>query len=190
MKIQNRITVLAATLLSCAGMVTLATGASAAAPTPDSAAGVSARIANAAAASSYHTIKNMAYSQCVDAPGGVLNVRLQLANCNGSSTQNWAFVSTGSADTYYLVNQASGYCAEVNNGTSVPGETVDEYFCDGLASEQWVETPVIVDQKVGAKFRHVGTNLCLDTVSSTGSQLMQWSCDDAHPAAAQVWTVS
>jgi hypothetical protein len=60
MKIQNRITVLAATLLSCAGMVTLATGASAAAPTPDSTAGVSARIASAASASSYHTIKNMA----------------------------------------------------------------------------------------------------------------------------------
>jgi hypothetical protein len=60
MKLPNRITVLAATLLSCAGMVTLATGASAAAPTPDSTAVVSARIASAAAASSYHTIKNMA----------------------------------------------------------------------------------------------------------------------------------
>ncbi|WP_405995861.1 RICIN domain-containing protein [Streptomyces sp. NBC_00986] len=190
MKVRNRITVLAATLVSCAGMLTLATGASAATPTADSTPGVSARVAAAAAASSYHTIRNMAYAQCVDAPGGVLNVRLQLANCNGSSTQNWAFVSTGAADTYYLVNQASGYCAEVNNGTSVPGEAVDEYLCDGLASEQWVETAAIVDQKVGAKFRHAGTTLCLDTVSSTGSQLMQWSCDDAHPAAAQVWTVS
>ncbi|MER7923189.1 RICIN domain-containing protein [Streptomyces sp. NPDC096057] len=190
MKIDNRITVPAATLVSCAGMVTLATGASAAASTPDPTAVVSARVAAAAAASSYHTIKNMAYSQCVDAPGGVLNVRLQLANCNGSTTQNWAFVSTGSTDTYYLVNQASGYCAEVNNGTSVPGETVDEYLCDGLASEQWVEATAIVDQRVGAKFRHVGTNLCLDTVGGTGSQLMQWSCDDAHPAAAQVWTVN
>lgn len=122
--------------------------------------------------------------------GGVLNVRLQLANCNGSSTQNWAFVSTGAADTYYLVNQASEYCAEADNGTRVPGEAADEYCCDGLASEQWGETAAIVGQKGGAKFRHVGTNLCLDTASSTGSQLMQWSCDDAHPAAAQVWTVS
>ncbi|MDV9178367.1 RICIN domain-containing protein [Streptomyces sp. W16] len=190
MNLRNRITVLAATLVSCAGMVTLATGANAAEPTADSTAGVSARVTAAAAASSYHTIKNLAYNQCVDAPGGVLNVRLQLANCNGSSTQNWAFVSTGSADTYYLVNQASAYCAEVNNGTSVPGEAVDEYLCDGLASEQWVETAVTVDQRAGAKFRHVGTNLCLDTVSSFNSQLMQWSCDDAHPAAAQVWIVS
>ena len=190
MKIRNRVTVLAAAFLSCAGMVTLATGASAATPAADPAAGISARVAAAVAASSYHTIKNLAYNQCVDAPGGALNVRLQLVSCNGSSTQNWAFVSTGSTDTYYLVNQQSGYCAEVNNGTSVPGEAVDEYICDGLASEQWVETTAIVDQVVGAKFKHVGTNLCLDTVSSAGSQLMQWGCDDAHPAAAQVWTVS
>ncbi|GGN32113.1 hypothetical protein GCM10011578_070550 [Streptomyces fuscichromogenes] len=189
MKIRSRTSVLAGALLASAGMMALATGASAATPAADSTAVTSARITAAAAASSYHTIKNLAYGQCVDAPGGVLNVRLQLAGCNGSSTQNWAFVSTGASNTYYLVNQSSGYCAEVNNGTSIPGETVDEYFCDGLASEQWTETAVIVNQAAGVKFTHVGTTMCLDTVGGAGSQLMQWNCDDAHPAEAQVWIV-
>ncbi|MER7181607.1 RICIN domain-containing protein [Streptomyces hyaluromycini] len=190
MKIRNKMSVLAGAFLASAGMMALATGASAAPAAADSTAGVSARVTAAAAASSYHTIRNLAYNQCVDAPGGVLNVRLQLVGCNGSSTQNWAFVSTGASNTYYLVNQASGYCAEVNNGTSIPGEAVEEYVCDGLASEQWVESAVIVNQSAGVKFTHVGTNLCLDTVSSAGSQLMQWNCDDAHPAEAQVWIVS
>ncbi|MEV5958227.1 RICIN domain-containing protein [Streptomyces sp. NPDC051987] len=190
MRIRRKTSVLAGAFLASAGMMALATGASAATSAADSTAVASARITAAAAASSYHTIKNLAYGQCVDAPRGVLNVRLQLAVCNGSSTQNWAFVSTGASNTYYLVNQASGYCAEVNNGTSIPGETVDEYFCDGLASEQWTETAVIVNQAAGVKFTHVGTTMCLDTVGGAGSQLMQWNCDDAHPAEAQVWIVS
>jgi hypothetical protein len=68
---------------------------------------------------------------------------------------------------------------EVNNGTSTPKETVDQFTCNGLASEQWVLE--------GLTLRHAGTNQCLDTVGGPGSQLMQWTCGDAHPANVQSW---
>ena len=124
-------------------------------------------------------IRNAAYSQCIDAPGGALNVRLKLVPCSGSGTQQWAFVPTGAANTYVIRNKASGFCMEVNNGTSTPKEAVDQFTCDGLASEQWVLE--------GLTLRHAGTNQCLDTVGGEGSELMQWYCSDPHPANVQSW---
>jgi hypothetical protein len=91
---------------------------------------------HAAATGNYHEIVNLAYNQCVDAPHGALNVVLRIATCNGSDTQKWASVAGPSSSTY-LVNKSSGYCAEVNNGTSAPGELVDEWHCDGSQAEQW-----------------------------------------------------
>jgi hypothetical protein len=125
------------------------------------------------------SIRNAAYSQCIDAPGGALNVRLKLVACSSSGTQQWAFVPTGATNTYVIRNQASGFCMEVNNGTSTPGETVDEFTCNGLASEQWVSE--------GPALRHAGTNQCLDTVGGPGSQLMQYTCGQAAPANVQSW---
>jgi hypothetical protein len=124
-------------------------------------------------------IRNAAYSQCIDAPGGALNVRLKLVACSSSGTQQWTFLPTGAANTYVIRNQASGLCMEVNNGTSTPKETVDEFTCNGLASEQWVLE--------GLTLRHAGTNQCLDTVGGPGSQLMQYTCGQAAPANVQSW---
>jgi hypothetical protein len=128
-------------------------------------------------------IRNAAYSQCIDAPHGALNVRLKLVACNSSSgTQQWAFMPTGAANTYVIRNQASGFCMEVNNGTSTPKETVDEFTCNGLTSEQWVLE--------GLTLRHAGTNQCLDTVGGPGSQLMQYTCGQAAPANVQSWMIT
>jgi hypothetical protein len=151
---------------------------------------ISARIqAAAAAASSYHQLVNHAYNQCMDAPGGVLNVILKLSNCintTASSSQKWAFVAAGPPSTFFLVNQLSGFCAEVNNGTSIPGERVDEWHCDGSSAEQWVQSFRVIDGIAYQVFTHAGTSLCLDTVGSAGSQLMQWNCSGND---AQTWLV-
>ena len=82
---------------AAASIIPMATGASAAVATPDSAT----RITSAAATRSYHEIVNYAINQCIEAPGGVLNVRLRLARCNpGSRAQKWAFVvDSSSANT-------------------------------------------------------------------------------------------
>ena len=136
-------------------------------------------IAPANATPSDGPIRNAAYSQCIDAPRGALNVRLKLVTCSSSGTQHWAFMTTGAANTYVIRNQASGFCMEVNNGTSTPTETVDQFTCNGLASEQWVLE--------GLTLRHAGTNQCLDTVGGPGSQLMQFTCGQAAPANVQSW---
>jgi hypothetical protein len=90
-------------------------------------------------------------------------------------------VPTGSANTFFVVN-GSGFCMEVNNGTSTPGEAVDQFDCNGQASEQWVLGE-------GLTMRHAGTHQCLDTVGGRGSRLMQFTCGQSSPPAAQSWIV-
>jgi hypothetical protein len=144
----------------------------------------------AQAVSTYNQLKNKAWSQCMDAPGGVLNVTLKLTNCSTTSTtQHWASVPTGATNTYFLVNQNSGLCAEVNNGTATPGERVDEFTCNGSTAEQWVRADVVIGGISYAQFTHAGTSQCLDTVSSTGSNLMQWTCASLGSNDAQLWRV-
>jgi hypothetical protein len=188
-RIRNKAAVMAgALILSGATTVAVAAGASAAGPASDNAARISAHN-DAAATAGYHQIKNFRYAQCVDAPGARLNVRLRLAGCSWPGSQKWGFVPTGAANTYFLVNQSSGFCMEVNNGTSTPGETVDEYLCDGLTSEQWIEDDFTFLDTTYARFRNVGSNQCLDTVSGAGSALMQWPCDAPGGNGAQTWSV-
>jgi hypothetical protein len=137
---------------------------------------------SAVAGTAYRQIRNAAYSQCVDAPAGALNVHLALADCSASvSTRNWVLVPSGQASTFFIVNQASGLCMEVNNGTSNPTAPVDEYTCDGLPSELWFWQ--------GATLRHYGTDQCLDTVAGPGSELMQFTCGQAAPPSVQTWIV-
>ena len=162
-------------------MVAPAIGASAADPPP---ASISARI-HAAAADNYHELVNLAYNQCVDAPNGALNVILRIAPCNGSDTQKWASVP-GPSSTTYLVNKGSGYCAEVNNGTSNPGERVDEWYCNGSQAEQWTPHGSVAGFSY-RQFEHGRTGLNLDTVGGPGSQLMQWNRGANN--AFQTWLV-
>ncbi|MFC0548983.1 RICIN domain-containing protein [Kutzneria chonburiensis] len=170
MKTPSRLASIAAALfLAVAGSVAVANAAPAAPVKP------------AAASDAFRQMRNAAFTQCVDAPGGVLNVRLRLAPCSTLATRRWVFVPTGAPNTFFIVNRASGFCMEVNNGTATPGETVDEFTCDGLTSEQWVVE--------GLSLRHLGTNQCLDTVGGAGSELMQFTCGQAAPAGAQSWVI-
>jgi hypothetical protein len=188
--VRSRMLGLAGALLLL-GLTTLgtATAATAADPVQLATTDLSARVD--AAAGEHHLIENRKYHQCLDAPGGALNVRLKLSSCNNSSSsQKWAFVlasATSTYSTFYLVNQRSGYCAEVNNGTTIPGERVDQWFCNGTTAEQWDQLDRNIGGVIYSQFRHTGTGLCLDTVSGAGSQLMQWYCDSDNDA--QLWLV-
>jgi hypothetical protein len=186
-KLQHMIT--AAVTLGMAGCLDQAPvgDAEATAELAEPPAAITQQILARAAASSFHRIQNRLYSQCVDAPGGVLNVVLKLANCNVLTEQRWAFVAAPAPNTFFLVNQRSGLCAEVNDGTAIPGERVDEFTCSGSTAEQWVPNLINVGGIVYQQFQHVGTNQCLDTVSGQNSQLMQFTCDPT--GQAQQWIV-
>jgi hypothetical protein len=191
MKILMRIPVtMAALLLTGAGLVAGAPGASAATSPAGSEGNVSAQINAAASAAGLNIIRNAAYGGCVDAPGGAFNVQLKLARCveidpnvHVPRTRQWALVPTGAANTFFIVNADSGLCMEVNDGTSTPGERVDEFTCNGMPSEQWV-------LDVGLTFRHAGTNQCLDTVGGPGTQLMQFTCGQESPRGVQSWIIT
>jgi hypothetical protein len=142
----------------------------------------------AQATTTYNRLFNRQYGQCADAPGGAFNVLLKLATCSGEEVR-WSSVPVGPANTYYFVNQQSGLCMEVNNGTATPGERIDAYTCNGSASEQWVRTDIVIGGVSYAQFKHAGTNLCLDTVGSANSNLMQWTCDPIGSNDAQLWRV-
>ena len=148
---------------------------------------IAARIQAAAAAANFHGIRNKAYDQCVEAPGGKLNVLLKLSICGTTPTQKWSFVAAGPANTFFLVNQSSGLCMEVNNGTATPGERVDEFYCNGSTAEQWVAITRLVGGVAYQQYQHAGTNQCLDTVSGKGSNLMQYTCSPSSDA--QSWLV-
>jgi hypothetical protein len=125
-------------------------------------------------------LRNAAFNQCIDAPGGAHNVVLKLSPCDKSvSSRVWRAVPTGEPNTYFIVNQKGNECMEVNNGTSTPGEAVDEFTCNRMGSERWVSE--------GLTLRHAGTNQCLDTVSGPGSTLMQFTCGQEAPPGVQEW---
>jgi hypothetical protein len=137
---------------------------------------------------SVHQIKNAHYQQCVSARFTRLNEILSMETCGDKDRQSWKFVPA-TPTSWYLVNKATGFCAEVNNGTSNPGERVDEWYCNGERAEQWVEVPVTLPNGTAAvELRHAGTNLCLDTVGGTNSQLMQWPCDRNNQT--QAWFIN
>ena len=75
------VTLAAALCLTAVGSFAAASSASAAVP-----------------GTAYQQIRNAVYSQCVDAPGGALNVHVKLENCSSAQpTRNWLLVPTGAA---------------------------------------------------------------------------------------------
>lgn len=150
---------------------------------------IAARIKAAAVTANQYHLKNVEFQQCIDAPNGQLNIVLRLADCDfSSSSQTWAFVVLPDPDplrptSYYLVNQRSGFCAEVNQGTSVPGERVDLWHCDGSDAERWDR---FSSNFSGEVIRNVGSHLVLDTVGGSHSQLMQWFFELDNRAQAWV----
>ncbi|WP_203913472.1 ricin-type beta-trefoil lectin domain protein [Rhizocola hellebori] len=160
--------------LTVAGSVAATGGASANASTQNEVAAVPN--------TDYRQIRNAAWSQCVDAPGGVFNVHLKLATCSTfTRTRNWLLVPTGVLNIFFIVNQQTGLCMEVNNGTANPFEPVDEFTCNGQPSELWVREDL--------RLRHFGTNQCLDTVAGPGSELMQFTCGQEAPVGVQSWII-
>lgn len=129
-------------------------------------------------------IQNLAYGQCVVPASTSKNATLRLADCRSSGSRAvWTFVKSG--DINFISNKATGWCMEVNDGTMIPGERVDQFDCNGSGAVQWYELPTrAANGAFYLEIRNAHSNLCLDTVAGRGSDLMQYVCDGND---AQLW---
>jgi len=62
-------------------------------------------------------------------------------SCNGTATQNWHFVRVGTSQGFpvdEVINNHSGKCLEVYHSSTSTGARVDQYACNGTATQHWM----------------------------------------------------
>jgi len=117
--------------------------------------------------------------------------KMQLETCNGASGQKWTTVYRdagahgGSKKTLHLVNSAvapEGRCIDVYGYAITDESTVDPYYCQWNANQEWV-------RQTDGSLLSPYSGKCLSTAgksSADGAQIVIATCDGS---AAQRWTV-
>jgi hypothetical protein len=77
-----------------------------------------------------------ASSQCLTVDGNNDGARTHAATCDGSVLQRW-LLSPLSADTYLIVDTASGKCLDVNNASKDNGAQILQWTCHKRPNQQW-----------------------------------------------------
>jgi hypothetical protein len=108
-----------------------------------------------------------------------------LADCTGGPEQQWV-VTPVAADTYVLVNAASGKCLDVFGQGTDDGTDLVQWSCNGQANQQWKlnptgSGPVLLVAVHSGKCAQVD-----DAGTQAGSQLGQAPCTGAPE---QQWAV-
>ena len=137
-------------------------------------------LAAAALAQSYQAalrISPQGGGHCIEVPNRdfVPDQGLQMADCSGSSAQNFNY------DPASLHLSIGGLCVDANGGK--PGDLVKLSACAGGANQSWKAEPK------GNFTKLVGQNgLCLDIrygSKETGAPVQSWNCGDSEPN--QLW---
>jgi hypothetical protein len=77
-----------------------------------------------------------ASSQCLTVDGNDDRARTHAATCDGSIPQRW-LLNPLRADTYMIVDTASGKCLDVNGASKDDGAQIQLYTCNGTNAQQW-----------------------------------------------------
>jgi hypothetical protein len=77
-----------------------------------------------------------ASSQCLEVAKNDQGTRPRQAACAGSPQQRWLLTPL-TADTYLIVNQASGNCLDVNDASKDDGAKIQVWGCHKGANQQW-----------------------------------------------------
>lgn len=109
-----------------------------------------------------------------------------LADCTGGPEQQWV-VTPVAADTYVLVNAASGKCLDVFGQGTDDGTDLVQWSCNGQANQQWKlnptgSGPVLLVAVHSGKCAQVD-----DAGTEAGSRLEQAPCNGAPE---QQWAVA
>ncbi|WP_026422854.1 RICIN domain-containing protein [Actinokineospora inagensis] len=120
---------------------------------------------------------------CLDIPHGSTDNHkaVQIYTCNGGLNQQWQYVNEPNVPVLgksygYLINVASGKCADVKQASLTPGAAVEQYTCfPGTRNQLW--TYDIISQT----FRVLHSDQCLVArVPGSKVDLMQYPCDSVY----------
>ncbi|WNM40971.1 RICIN domain-containing protein [Micromonospora halotolerans] len=159
---------------SSAAAATTAAAPTTAAPSPST-----APTTPAAPAATPKVIRGIPSGLCVgvtgDDPEGA---NAALADCTGGPEQQWV-VTPVAADTYVLVNAASGKCLDVYGQSTDDGTDLVQWSCNGQANQQWKlqptgSGPVLLVAVHSGKCAQVD-----DAATEAGSELEQAPCNGA-----------
>jgi hypothetical protein len=112
---------------------------------------------------------------CLSAVYTTEGTQLEQATCNGSTLQQWEVTAEGSG--YYLINEDTGYVADVNGGSKTAGAAVIDYAKNGGTNQQWKFSS---DGQGYYNIVNVNSGMCLDVVSastSSGADIDQYNCN-------------
>lgn len=81
-------------------------------------------------------ILHTASGQCLTVSDTNAGTRPKQDGCDGSAQQRWQFTALA-ADTYLIVNQASGKCLDVNDESKDDGAKIQQWDCHQGANQLW-----------------------------------------------------
>jgi hypothetical protein len=157
-------------------VIMLATGATAAAK-PASAGGVHPLVF-------FNPIRAASVpSLCVQPATRDQFASIVLASCNGGVDQAWAFIQDGSANHYYFVNQATGFCLDAFDGADT-GDRVLTNECgflrngETISNDEWnAGRSLPATTKIESRVHFTDTGFCVDVPFFPGAVALLFPCN-------------
>lgn len=112
---------------------------------------------------------------CLSAVNTTEGTQLEQTTCTGSTLQEWEVTAEGSG--YYLVNEDTGYVADVSGGSKTAGAEVIDYAKNGGTNQQWKFSS---NGQGYYNIVNVNSGMCLDVLgasTSSGADIDQYNCN-------------
>jgi hypothetical protein len=121
-------------------------------------------------------VAGVSTAKCVDDNGnsGTAGTKVQIWDCNGGASQNWAVPGDGTI-------RINGGCMDITGAGTANGTLVELWTCNGGANQQW--------QAVNGTLVNPVSGKCLDDPgfnTANGTQLDIWTCNGG---SNQGWSV-
>jgi hypothetical protein len=170
---------------------------------------LTAQAADAATLGEYRPLVNAGSGKCLtiqpNAYGYLDNgLRVMQAPCDGSFIQKWRFIQTGthcvpvswisgcsfSYPIYWVQNQDTLKCMDLNNGSSSNGTPVQQWDCVDNSNMKWAFNPFNPQGNFNLTNERAGSGTCLDVTNGSTADfalLQGWHCFDYPNNLAQMF---
>lgn len=104
--------------------------------------------------------------------------------------QTWRLVPLFNLPAFAVVNEQTGKCLDVHNGTARSRDTVDEYTCAGQATQQWIFKPSPDDSATGMLVNGYHSSSCLDVLGGATGDGAAVGIYDCNRLTNQEWELA